>query len=93
MRRAYPGMTDEDVVLVHEERMSRLLEDWKRKRAEEIARKRDAGYSLPPDPLTDECMVAQAREQIERVRKQVVELQLEREVTKGTKRIRSIIQR
>jgi len=90
MHRAYPELPDEEIVAIHEQRMSRLLEEWKRKRAEEIARKREAGYSVSSDSLTDECMIAQAKERIERVQKMVIELQLERAVAKGTKEARSI---
>jgi len=91
MRRMYPGMTDDEIVQVHEERMSRLLEGWKRKRAEELAHRRLAGYELPADPLTSECMIAQAQMQIEEAKRMVVELQLKREVAKGTKQVRSLV--
>ncbi len=53
--------------MVHENRMRELLEEEKRKRAEDIARKRAAGYDMATDPLTDEAMVAQAAAHIKKV--------------------------
>lgn len=90
MHLAYPGMTDEEIVATHEMRMSRLLEDEKRKRAEQIARKRLAGYQLPCDPLTDEAMVAQMMERTKRVQQMVVEMQAEREIATGAKARREL---
>ena len=91
MRRAYSGYSDEEMVEMHEARMSRLLEAWKLKRAKEIARKRLAGYEIPPDGLTDECKVAQAKEQYERLQREVMELQLQRAVAKGPANVRALI--
>lgn len=48
--------------------LDELLEAEKRKRAEEIARKRAAGYELPADLLTSEAMIAQAAAHLEKVR-------------------------
>jgi len=56
-----------DLVARHARMMDVLLEREKRIRAEEIARKRAAGYEVPCDPLTSEAMVAQALAQRERV--------------------------
>ena len=91
MRYAYPGCSDEEMVEVHEARMARLLETWKLKRAKEIARKRLAGYEIPPDALTEECQVAQAKEQYERLQLEVMELQLQRAVAKGPANVRALI--
>ena len=91
MRRAYPGYTDAEIVEVHESRMERLLEAWKLKRAKEIARKRIAGYEIPSDALTDECKIAQAKEQLERLQKKVIELQLQRSIAKGHGGTRELI--
>lgn len=91
MRRAYPGLPDEEIVTIHEDRMRRLLEGWKRKRAEEIARKRLAGCEMPTDPITEECMIAQAKERIERAQQSVVALQLERTVHAGAKARRNTV--
>jgi len=91
MHLAYPGLPDEEIVTIHEDRMARLLEKWKRKRAEEIARKRIAGCEMPTDPLTDECLVIQEMERIKQAQKLVVELQLEREVVKGTRKVRALV--
>ena len=93
MRRAYPGLANEEIVELHETRMSQLLEEWKLRRAREIALKRIAGYEIPPDAVTDECMVAQAKEQIKRMQKQVMDMQLQRTMAKGTKEVRSIVLR
>ena len=91
MRRAYPGYAEAEIVEVHESRMERLLETWKMKRAKEIARKRLAGYEISPDALTDECMIAQAKEQLERLQKKVMELQLQRAVTGRPETVRALI--
>ena len=93
MRRAYAGFSDDEIAEVHESRMSRLLESWKLKRAKEIAHKRLAGYEIPSDGVTDECMIAQAKAQIERLQKQVMDLQLERAVAKGASQTRGLIVR
>ena len=93
MRLAYPGLADEEIVELHELRMSQLLEEWKLRRAQEIARKRIAGYEIPSDEVTDECMVAQAKEQIERIQKEVMDMQLKRTMAKGAGQSRSIVLR
>ena len=93
MRRAYPGCSDEEMAEIHKARMTKLLEAWKLKRAKEIARKRLAGYELPPDALTDECMIAQAKEQYERLQREVMDLQLQRAVAKGPDKVRALINR
>ena len=93
MRRVYPGFSDEEMAEVHESRMARLLEAWKLKRAKEIARKRLAGYEMPSDALTDECKVAQAKEQYERLQREVMDLQLQRTVAKGPDKVRALINR
>ena len=54
--------------------MAKLLEEIKRKRAEEIARKRAAGYEVPTDALTSEAYVAQAAAHLEKVLKAGVEI-------------------
>lgn len=51
-----------------------LLEYEKRRRAEEIARKRAAGYEMPVDHLTNEAMIAQAELQFEKMRRVSEEL-------------------
>lgn len=62
------------IAAMHEDLMSDLLEKWKLRRAEEIARKRAAGQALPIDPLTNEAMVAQAEKHIAEVRAASMEL-------------------
>lgn len=64
-----------EIAEMHEELLANLLEKWKLRRAEEIARKRAAGQSTPLDPLTTEAMVAQAERHIEEVRSAAMELQ------------------
>ena len=91
MIRAYPGYSGDEIVEVHESRMVRLLEAWKAKRAKEIARKRLAGYELPADSLTDECKIAQEKARIERLQRQVAELQLQRAVAKEPGDARALI--
>jgi len=91
MHRAYPGCSDEEIVERHELRMGRLLEVWKRRRAEEIAQKRMAGYEIPADRVTDECMIAQAQARIEQIHREVIELQLARKLVKGEKESRRLV--
>lgn len=50
-----------DLLSRHSALMDDLLENEKRRRAIEIARKRLAGYEAPCDPLTTEAMIAQAQ--------------------------------
>lgn len=56
--------------------LDELLEYEKRRRAEEIARKRAAGYAMPVDHLTTEAMVAQAAAQMDKVRTALEELRV-----------------
>ena len=58
---------DSDIIATHHLAMSDVLEYEKCKRAEEIARRRMAGYDIPPDPLTDEAYVAQATFHLQKV--------------------------
>ena len=69
---------DAERLAVHHALMSELLEGVKRKRAEEIARKRAAGYEVPTDALTDEAYVAQAAAHLEKVIAAGVEIHEER---------------
>jgi len=55
-----------------------LLEKEKRRRAEEIARKRAAGYEMPVDHLTTEALVAQAAAHLKKVGDALIELHNER---------------
>lgn len=67
-------MSEEEMAQVHEELLWRLLEEEKLRRAEEIARKRAAGYEVPDDPLTTEAMVAQRSAQVAELQKASMEL-------------------
>ena len=63
-----------EVIALHHEQMNEVLEYEKRKRAQEVARKRAAGYEVPNDALTDEAYVAQAAAHLEKVVEAGVEL-------------------
>lgn len=54
--------------------LDELLEEEKRRRAEEIARKRANGYKVPKDPLTSEAMIAQAAAHLRKVQDALDEL-------------------
>ena len=66
-------MTIEEIAEIHEELLASLLENEKLKRAEEIARKRVAGYEVPNDPLTTEAMIAQQTARLKEVQKAALE--------------------
>ena len=50
------NISRDEIVCSHNELLNSLLEKEKQRRAEEIARKRAAGYEAPIDPLTSEAM-------------------------------------
>jgi REP element-mobilizing transposase RayT len=66
-------MSMEEIAEIHEELLASLLENEKLKRAEEIARKRVAGYEVPNDPLTTEAMIAQQTARLKEVQKAALE--------------------
>lgn len=69
MRIAYGDeMSEEEITMCHVELLDGLLEEVKLRRAEDIARKRAAGYEIPADVLTSEAMIAQAAAHLEEVR-------------------------
>ena len=70
----------EDIASMHEELLANLLEKWKLRRAEEIALKRAAGYTMPDDPLTNEALLSQAQAHLEEVRKASMNLRLNRDM-------------
>ena len=51
----------------HADLMAELLEQIKFERAVDIVRKRNAGFDIPNDPLTDEALMAQAAAHLEMV--------------------------
>ena len=57
----------------HRGMMAELLEQIKFEKALEIVRKRNAGFNPPPDPLTDEALLEQAANHLERVMRESVE--------------------
>ena len=63
------GASVDEIAQCHEELMAALLEEEKRRRAEEIARKRAAGYEVPSDHLTTEAMIAQSAAHIAEVQR------------------------
>lgn len=65
--------------------MDDLLEGIKRRRAEEIARKRAAGYEMPTDPLTTEAQIAQAVAHLAEVQKAMVDIRSSRELESATR--------
>ena len=92
MRFAYGDETSVDeIVRQHEELMDGLLEDEKRNRAEEIARKMAAGYSLPCDPLTSEAMVAQASAHLEEASRALIALRAIRDADLSAKQKRAAL--
>lgn len=70
----------EEIASAHERVLEALLEEEKLRRAEEIARKRAAGYDVPEDPLTREAMIVQEAAHLAEVRKAAVELHEARKV-------------
>lgn len=74
--------SDDTIASRHEFLLEELLEKEKMRRAEEIARKRAAGYEVPPDPLTDEAMVAQRAAHLAEIQNASVELHEERNYEK-----------
>lgn len=81
-----PDASREDLVAQHTTLMDELLEDEKRKRAEEIARRRAQGYEVPPDHLTSEATVAQAAAHLEKVRDALEELNARRPAGRKSRR-------
>lgn len=63
----------EEILESHTRLMSELLEQCKYERANEIARRRRAGFSVEADNLTTEAMIAQASAQLEAGMSAVVE--------------------
>ncbi len=75
----------DEIASIHEELLDSLLEEHKRRMAEDIARKRAAGQNPPLDPLTTEAMVAQAAAHMEEVSRARIELHEERERAESAK--------
>lgn len=66
-------MLYEEIVEVHDELLASLLEEEELRRAEEIARKRAAGYEVPDDPLTSEALVAQQSARLNEIQNAALE--------------------
>lgn len=86
-------MTDDEMLAYHTDIMRELLERWKLRRAEEIARKRAAGFAMPAHPLTSEAMIAQAAENVSRIQKAVVEAHEERETAANRNEAKALAER
>lgn len=92
MRFAYRGFDDDaEIIAVHEERMSRLLEDCRLELARSIARKKANGFQMPDDPLVDEVMVAQETVHIAEVQKESERLNAERMLADGRQRKKELV--
>ena len=78
---------------MHEALLEVLLEEHKRRMAEEIARKRAAGQNPPLDPLTTEAMLAQAAAHLEEVNRARVELHEERKRASSIKEKHGTLER
>lgn len=68
----------------HETLLDGLLEAEKRRRAEEIARRRALGYEVPVDHLTTEAMVAQAAAHLNEVQKALFEMRMAEKMRRPT---------
>ena len=86
------GLTLDEIAEMHEELLANLLEKWKHRRAEEIARKRAAGHATPIDPLTTEALVAQAEKHISEVMAASVELHEQRDRARSVKERHGVIE-
>ena len=68
MRLIYgPDAERDEILSAHRELMSELLEQVRFEKAQDIARKRLAGFNVPADPLTTEALIAQAASHLEAV--------------------------
>jgi len=72
--------TDSEISEMHESLLESLLEEEKKRRADEIARKRVAGYETPSDPLTTEAMIAQRIRLVKEMQKEAMALRAASEV-------------
>lgn len=66
----------DELLGIHETLLNALLEEEKRRRAEEIARRRALGYEAPVDHLTTEAMVAQTAAHLKEVQTAMLEMRL-----------------
>ena len=74
MRHIYGSAAEkEEILMAHRELMSKLLEQIKLEKAQDIARKRQAGFDVPADPLTSEALIAQAAAHLEVVMAAAIE--------------------
>ena len=78
-------VSDSEIAEMHESLLEALLEEEKLRRAEEIARKRAAGYEVPADHLTTEAMIAQKSAMLEKVQKASIALNVEKMSGAATK--------
>jgi nitrogenase molybdenum-iron protein alpha/beta subunit len=83
----------EEIRDMHEGILETLLEKEKLRRAEEIARRRAAGYEIPLDPLTTEAMVAQQTARLKDVQKAALEFRENCEIDGRSRRNREYRER
>ena len=81
-----------EIAEAHRELMAKLLEQIKLERALEIVRKRQAGFDMPPDPLTSEALLSQAAEHIKKVQDESIELKMIRRV-RGRPAVRDALEK
>ena len=66
LRHIYGAAAEQgEIFEAHHELMSGLLEQMKLEKAQDIARKRQAGFDVPADPLTTEALIAQEAAHLE----------------------------
>ena len=70
----------EEIEEAHADLMAELLEQIKFERAVDIVRKRNAGFDIPNDPLTDEALMVQAAAHLEMVMRESVREKASRRV-------------
>lgn len=87
------NLSHSEIICKHEKLLDALLEEEKLRRAEDIARKRLAGYDLPADSLTNEAMIIQAAAHIEEVRAASIGLKIEEEVGSRRKEKRAALEK
>ena len=98
MRLIYGEEANRDEILeAHSRLMSRLLEQYKFERAIDIVRKRNAGFDVPSDPLTDEALMVQAAEHLSKAIDESVEDKIIRKSkgrpAKGAKELDAMIEK
>ena len=93
MRLLYPDTANEmEMMAAHHHRMDEILEDFKKTRALEIARKRALGFPAKADPLTGEAMLAQAAARIEMEQSILAAIRSRREIARRASERRAALE-